>query len=202
MSSENKRAFLAILAVTLVSLVGKVIGFVRFQQIARIFGASSEGDAVLLVLTIWWMVHSVVVTGSLWPVVVSKFVSFREERSSEAAYDLFTLALLIALACSIVTFVLALLFSKEISYILAPGFDEEQRFLAIEYIRLWSLFPFAAAVMAFGSILNNINEREFLTSTNPIIYQSISLASLLYLFFVPVESQTAARIFVVVSLFG
>ena len=120
--------------IILVTLVSKIIGFVRESVIASNFGATADTDAYVVAVTIYTLVmliFSEVINNAFMPLYVSS-----RQKSKKIADKFINTVFSFVLIISIITTIIGLLFAKQIASVFAPGFSEEALQLAANLTRV------------------------------------------------------------------
>lgn len=120
--------------VTIISGIGKLLGFARESIIAAYFGTSDAADVFFvasLVPTLLFTAIGTAIQAGIIPL-------FMEERSKskEHARDLISLLGTFLLVVSFLFIGVALLFTEPLIAVMAPGFNAEQSALAVEITRI------------------------------------------------------------------
>ena len=139
-----------------ISIIGRLLGFVREQVIAAEFGTTMATDAYLMAFTIPNLIY-VILGGALATAFIPVFTSTninqgREEASRLASY----IANLAALVMSIIA-VLGILSAPILVSLIAPGFSPEAKALTVKLARI--MFPCVLLYtlsMLQGGILNSL----------------------------------------------
>ncbi|MCR4441366.1 MAG: murein biosynthesis integral membrane protein MurJ [Peptococcaceae bacterium] len=149
----GKAAFM-IAAVTVIS---KILGFVREVVIAQKFGATGVTDAFLVVFNIPYLLYGVFNT-ALVVVVVPIYLEYLFTGRKREATRLLSAVLLIATTGLVILVYFALLYADIIIGVFAPGFNQETARLASNLTLI--IFPsiiFFALSSFFMGILNSHN---------------------------------------------
>lgn len=158
----------AALILALITIIEKMLGFIREIVIARYFGANGLTDAYIggfLIPNFIMVLLSAGLINIYTPVFISEYEKDKDESwnriNSVSTYIMFFLVL--------ITF-LGIIFSKGLVKILYPGFTKENIYIASSISKLFFIGVFLYSItIILGAILNCF--REF-------IYQSISIGLL------------------------
>lgn len=179
-SRQSGRA--GILAITALTLVSKVFGFIREMLIAYFFGATALVDAFVVAsniyaLTVGIIGHAFSVAGT--PLLVEKFVKEGQPAQRAAFFAFLRFALLVAL---IISFILPFA-APGIVLVLAPRFSPETHWLSVKL--LWAMLPMALGVvgLALAGAYLNARRRFGLDKLGDI---SVNLIIIGFLFAAPV----------------
>lgn len=137
----------------LISIISKIIGFGREIVLAYFYGASDISDAYLISMTIPTIIFAFV--GSAISTAFIPMYTKIEKQSGELEANLYTSNLLSLLMIASTVFVfLGLIFTEQIVFIFASGFEGDTLALAIKFTRI-SLFGmyFTALVHVFNAYL-------------------------------------------------
>lgn len=154
--TEKKSLLKAAGLILAISIIGRLLGFVREQVIAARFGTSMATDAYLMAFTIPNLIY-VIIGGALAtafiPVFTSNHVNEGAGESSRLASYTINLA---ALVMSLVA-LLGILIAPLLVSLIAPGFSPSAQELTIKLTRI--MFPcvlLATLSMLQGGILNSL----------------------------------------------
>ncbi|NND89570.1 MAG: murein biosynthesis integral membrane protein MurJ [Granulosicoccus sp.] len=169
--------------VGLMTLLSRVMGFIRDQVLAIVFGASAMTDVFLVAFKIPNFLRRLFAEGAFATAFVPVFTEYKETRSREAMLDLAahvsgTLAVILLLVST-----LGVMFSPVFIMLFAPGFiDEPERFaLATQMLRITFPYLFFVSLVAYaGSILNTFGKFA-IPSITPVLLNISMIAAALYL---------------------
>lgn len=116
------------------TLISKILGFLREVFLSYFYGASSTTDAYLVALTIpgvLFAFFSTAVTIGFIPTFTR--ISDDIDKRNEFINNVFS----ILLVASTIIVVLTIVFAEQLVYILAPGFDAPTKYLAIKFTQLF-----------------------------------------------------------------
>jgi putative peptidoglycan lipid II flippase len=139
------------------TLISRILGFVRDMLVAQVFGASAGYDAFLVAFKLPNFFRGLLAEGAFAQAFVPLLAEYRDQKShAETQHYLNAVAGSLALILFIFT-VFAILFAPVFVKIFAPGFEAGgERFeLATEMLRITFPYLFFIALVAFaGGILN------------------------------------------------
>ena len=147
----------ALVTVSGMTLMSRILGFVRDVVIARIFGAGALTDAFFVAFRIPNLLRRLFAEGAFSQAFVPVLAEYKHRRGEDETRALVDhVASTLFLALAVVT-VLGILAAPVIVYVTAPGFgaDEAKRTLTIELLRI--VFPyilFISLTALAGAILN------------------------------------------------
>ena len=124
----------AVSIVTIVTIIGKLLGFGRESVIAAFYGASAQSDVYFVaavIPTILFAAISMAITTGIVPIYIEE-----NKKSKEEAANLISALLTLLLAISILFTALCIVFAPLITKLVAPGFSGEQLELAITLTRI------------------------------------------------------------------
>ncbi|WP_180048473.1 MULTISPECIES: murein biosynthesis integral membrane protein MurJ [unclassified Acinetobacter] len=143
------KIFFSLIGLTLLS---KVLGFLREILLSYYYGVSNIIDAYLVALTIpgvLFSFFSVAISVSFIP-VFSKVYENTEERNN-FVNNILNIFILVSSFIVVLTFI----FAEYFVYICAPGFDEETKSLAIKFTRIFVVgVYFSCWISIFSAFLN------------------------------------------------
>ena len=173
-----KSAFIIIV----VTLVGRLLGFIRNMFITSQFGAGVESTAYLAAFTIP-LALSLVIPGAINSILIPTMKGLLTKKNENEAVLLYHKVLTLITIFFIFLSVLGILFADPIMTLLVPGFTAETHQLTVELFRY--MIPsslFIGLMGLFASVLNVHNE-FFVSSFGTVINSLIVLAS--FFVFVP-----------------
>lgn len=187
----KKTAFL----IMLVTILSKIIGFVRDITLSYFYGASTVSDVFLISQqipnTLFSLIGTAVMMGFI-PIASRLY----ESRPKEEA-DRFTNAMLTAvvlIACAVIAF--GLVFTRPIISLFAIGFTEEALDLAVSFTRIliWGLLANAVLFVLRGFL--QVKERYVITTMlgfpyNLVLITGIALSATIDIRILPVEGLLA-----------
>lgn len=157
--------------VGVLSLVSRVVGFIRDRILAGTFGAGDTLDVYYAAFKIPDLLFSLLVVGALSASFIPLFVKhYHRVGGKLGAWKLTNNALhLIAISMAIFSFGL-FLFADPLSRLIAPGFFGPKQEMVADFTRVMVLSEFILSVsVVFGSVLQGLR-RFMLYSFAPIAY--------------------------------
>lgn len=173
----------ASLIVSAMTLLSRVLGFVRDVVIARFFGASGATDAFVLAFRIPNLLRRMFAEGSFSLAFVPVLSEYREQNDQEALKALLDCVSGVLMAILLLVVGLGMLFAPQLIDVFAFGFGEDSnRFeLAVGMLRI--TFPYALLIsltaMA-GGILNTFG-RFAIPAVTPALLNISMIVSVLVL---------------------
>ncbi|WP_090570921.1 murein biosynthesis integral membrane protein MurJ [Nitrosomonas sp. Nm33] len=151
----------ALATVSSMTLVSRILGFLRDALVARIFGAGMASDAFFVAFRIPNLLRRLFAEGAFSQAFVPILAEYKNCRTEDETRELIDhVATLLGIALFIVT-LMGVLAAPLIIYVSAPGFsvDQEKFALTIELLRI--TFPyilFISFVALAGGILNTYSK--------------------------------------------
>lgn len=134
-SKSRKNVVETAFIMALLTLVSKVIGFLREMAMATFFGTSFVVDAYVMAIAIPGILFAALLASIA--TAYMPLLSERIEKSGRDAGDIFTSQIIrILLAVSAVVFILGLAFSNELVSVFAPGFKGETVALTSFFLKI------------------------------------------------------------------
>ncbi|RPI47691.1 MAG: murein biosynthesis integral membrane protein MurJ [Betaproteobacteria bacterium] len=161
----------ALATVSSMTLLSRILGFVRDAVIARVFGAGAVTDAFFVAFKIPNLLRRLFAEGAFSQAFVPVLAQFKNQRGDQATRCLIDhVATLLFLALAAVT-VAGILAAPAIIYLTAPGFaaDPAKRALTIDLLRI--VFPyilFISMTSFAGGILNTYS-RFMVPAFTPVL---------------------------------
>jgi len=158
MSAKSKGLLRSSSIVSGMTLISRILGFVRDQVFAITFGASPATDAFFVAFKIPNFLRRLFAEGAFAQSFVPVFTEYKERRSHR---ELQQLASRVSGTLGITVLLLSIagsLFAAQLVSIFAPGFnsDEELRTLATQMLRITFPYLFFISLVAYaGGILNS-----------------------------------------------
>ena len=142
---------------TLATGLSRILGLVRDQINAALFGAGIVSDAFYVAYRIPNMFRDLLAEGALSSAFVPAFTDYMNKGGKEAAYRLANLVISILCILFSILIILAWVFTPFLIKVIAPGFALEGIKLAILLTRI--LFPFIA-FMGFATVIMGMLNSE------------------------------------------
>ncbi len=151
--TEKKQILKSASIISLVTIVSRVLGYVRDQRIAQLLGTSPSADAYVLAYRIPNLFRRLVAEGSMTASFIPVFTGYMRDKSKEDVWDFanrlfWTLALVVA----IIT-VLGMVFSPTVVHLFSGENIARDQAVQLNRIIFPYLFFIALAALAMG-ILN------------------------------------------------
>jgi len=173
----------ALAAVSSMTFISRILGFLRDVIIARIFGAGMATDAFFVAFRIPNLLRRLFAEGAFSQAFVPILAEYKNKRSAEETRDLIDhIATLLSLALFIVTLV-GIIAAPLVIYASAPGFanDAEKFSLTVDLLRI--TFPyilFVSLVSLAGGILNTYG-KFYVPALTPALLNISFIACALWL---------------------
>lgn len=143
--------------IMIVSLISRVLGFIRDILIAKNFGAGMYTDAYNIAVTIpetIFMLVGLAISTAFLP-MLSKI---KAKKGRKEMYSFANNIINILFIVSLIFFIITSIFSKEIVFILAKGFNPESSLLAIKLTRITLVNLLFLSINACFTSLLQVNE--------------------------------------------
>lgn len=143
--------------IMIVSLISRVLGFIRDMLIAKNFGAGMYTDAYNIAVTIpetIFMLVGLAISTAFLP-MLSKI---KAKKGQKEMYSFANNVINILFIVSLIFFIVTSIFSKEIVFVLAKGFTKEASLLAIKLTRITLLNLLFLSINACFTSLLQVNE--------------------------------------------
>jgi len=161
-------------------LISRIVGLIRQRIFAHYFGRSAEGDAFSAAFRIPNFLQNVFGEGALSASFIPVYAKLlAQEDEKEAAKTANAVFGILALVTAVVVLI-GVLTTPYIVTIIAAGFEEQRRDLAITLVRI--LFPGAGMLVLSAWCLGILNShhRFFISYTAPVAWNVAIIAALLY----------------------
>ncbi len=175
MSAGRGVARAAILLATLTA-VSQVFGFARDAVIAAVYGASSALDAYLVAQGLMNLVLALAagaISRALVPVVSRAVAAGDQQRANRVVQVVLTLTMLVLMSGAVVMYFAAEL----VVMVLAPGFDESTRTLAVELARIVLVATVFVAATDVLAAATQANGRFFASGIQGLPFNVVMIAA-------------------------
>ena len=167
--SEKKQILKSASVITLVTIVSRVLGYVRDQQITRLLGTSVLGDSFILAFRIPNLLRRLVGEGSMTASFIPVFTGYMAEKPKEEVWAFANrLFWTLALALAVIT-VLGIAFSPELVRLftlLDPSHDRWDK--AVELNRVMFPYIFFIGLAALAMAILNCHRVFGLPAATPV----------------------------------
>lgn len=139
------------------TLLSRVLGFFRDVIVASVLGAGPAADAFYVAYRLPNTLRRLFAEGSMTMAFVPVFSSLRQEKGDEAAFAMTRSALVWLLCILGVVTVLAILFARPLTMLIAPGFADnpEQMELTVQLVRI--VFPYIIQISVVALCMGALN---------------------------------------------
>ncbi len=139
-----------------ITLISRLLGFVREVFIATLFGASSIADTFFVAFRIPNLLRSIFAEGALTSAYVPTFTEKLKQGDSQAKEAFCSIASLLLLVTSLLT-VIGIIYAENIVALIAPGFQSgQERFeLCVKLTRI--MLPYIICVSLVSLINGTLN---------------------------------------------
>jgi len=170
----------ATVIIIIITLISKIIGFIREALIANYFGATAQTDAFDIALIIPSMVFGLIAAGGLQSIIIPVYTEKKKIDKAKAVVlvnqiSLITSILLIFL--SLLIFAFPELFIKLFAY----GFQEDRLLLASKFVRILILLGFFNVFTGFFTGVLQSEKQFLLPAVTAVIGNSLIPLSLILL---------------------
>ena len=168
--------------VGVMTFASRILGFVRDQVLAIVFGAGATTDVFLVAFKIPNFLRRLFAEGAFAQAFVPVFTEYKETKSPEALRDLAahvvgTLAIILMLIST-----LGVMLAPFLVMIFAPGFiDDRERFdLATHMLRITFPYLFFVSLLAYAGSIQNTFGRFAVPSFTPVLLNICMIAAALW----------------------
>ena len=193
------RSFFSVGGMTLLS---RLLGFVRDMLMAMVLGAGPAADAFFAAFRFPNLFRRLFAEGAFNTAFVPLFASALEQEGNETARDLAARILAWLLAAVLVVTLVFELFMEQILVPFVPGFlgDPEKYQLTVFLTRI--MFPYLACMSlmaAYAAMLNSLG-RYFAGAFAPVLLNIVNIAALVPLFLMAVKDPADAAFWVAIAM--
>lgn len=168
-----------VVAIVVLNILGKLLGFLRIQQISAQMGVSFVADALLLALTIMALWEAVAISGACLPVLTSRFVEWERQLGTAGAVGRTTHVGITVVAIAAMLSLSLLIGAPWLVGLIAPGMEEDARALFAKLVTALSLSPVFATLALVLAAITRLHGGAVYFAMTAIIVNGISLPVLL-----------------------
>jgi len=174
---KKQTVFKAALGLSVLSVISKLLGFVREQAIAWRFGATALVDAYVVAMLVPQLLAGLI-GGAIATSFLPVYSSEREVGSEgRVAGTTFAVTFVLSLAASLGTLMIAPLLVRS----LFGSFSLEQQALIVTLLRILSIGTLLLSVSTFVAILFNGHRMFMLPALSPVMQNVVVVGSLFLL---------------------
>lgn len=163
------------------NLLSRLLGVVRTNRFAAVFGAEGQSDAYFAAFQIPDLMYNLVIYGAISAAFIpmlSDYIAKNEEKSAwEFVSNLMNILLLIVLGLGIIVFA----FTPQIIGLLYSGFDPQTQQTTVELTRIMLITPLFFCVSGIAGGIQNVYHHFLYYSLAPIIYNLCIIGGIVYL---------------------
>jgi putative peptidoglycan lipid II flippase len=146
-------------AVGIAVFSSRILGLIREQVMAVLFGAGYYMDAFVVAFRIPNLLRDLFAEGALSAAFVTVFTDYDQKKGAEATWRLANNVLLtLTLLLSLIT-LLGMIFSEQIIRVMAPDFDKVQGKIALTQLLTNIMFPFLILISVAAVIMGILNTK-------------------------------------------
>lgn len=165
----------------LITLITRILGFVREEVIAYFFGATFQSDAIKISTYIPLTISHLLVAGLLSAIFIPVFTDFLIEKKEKDMWETFNILFNIIGVIFIILSIIFFIFSKELIHLMAPHASNEMKTLANSmFIYLIPQMLILAWASLFGG-LHNTYESFIIPGIGGVLYNVAIVSSLIFL---------------------
>lgn len=169
--------------VGIMTLLSRVLGFVRDQVLAIVFGAGAITDVFLVAFKIPNFLRRLFAEGAFAQAFVPVFTEYKETKSPEALRDLAAHVVGTLTIILLIISTLGVMLAPMLIMLFAPGFiDEPDRFdLATKMLRITFPYLLFVSLLAYAGSIQNTFGRFAVPSFTPVILNICMISAALWL---------------------
>lgn len=190
--------------VSIATFTSRIFGLIRELLFAALIGAGFFADAFVLAFRIPNLLRDLFAEGALSNAFVPTFTDYEVNRSREAAWKLANTVLGLLLIIMGLLTILGLIFTPQLVNFIAPGFSEiEGKHELTTYLtRIMLPFLPLVAIAALFMGIHNVHGQFTLPALAPVMFNLVSIACGLGLWFAGVDQHLAVIGWSVGTLLG
>lgn len=159
--------------VALLTIVSKVLGFIRETSLAAVFGATADTDAYILAQTITYFLFATV-SYALTTTFIPVYLHIREEQGNEAGVTFANTVIWSVLLLAVLLVVVGEVLAEQFVRLVAPGLDGPIASLTADLSRI--LFPMMVFHLLSGVVSGLLQaDGEFTVPTAANLAQNIAI---------------------------
>jgi len=182
LNSQTKSISSASLILAISYLVSAVLGLFRDRLLAGTFGAGNELDVYYTAFTVPDFIALILIFGATSSAVIPIFSSYLI-KSKEEAWEYASTLFNVFLGFLIIVCVILIIFTPTIVSLIAPGFSDHKKELAVMLMRIMFLSPIILGASNMISGILQVFHRFLVTALAPLLYNLGIIIGIL--FFVP-----------------
>ncbi len=157
--------------VSIMTLISRILGLIRDISFAYFFGAVTSADAFFVAFRIPNLLRRLVAEGAMSSAFIPVFTSYHTKYGNEEAKKVSDITFTYLLIALLILSVLGVIFSKELIYLFAPGFElhPEKFRLTVTLNRIMFPFILFVSIVALCMGLLNSLKHFFVPALSPII---------------------------------
>lgn len=132
----TKSIFASSLIIFFLTIISRVLGFIRELLIASFYGTSAEADAFYLAFAIPEMLDKFLITGALGSLLVPTFTKFIVAKDDKGLREFYFSFRNILLFLTLIISSLIAVFANEVIMLLSPNLDSQSKELTIPLLRI------------------------------------------------------------------
>ena len=179
----GKQIFKSSLVVAAMTLISRILGFVRDMLIARLFGVDLATDAFFVAFKIPNFLRRLFVEGAFAHAFVPVLSDYKENASHGALKQFIdkTAGTFMGILMAITLF--AMVTASVLVLVVAPGFawSGEQHDLAVILLQISLPYLFFIGFVAFSGSVLNANERFSIPALTPVLLNITMIATAIWL---------------------
>ncbi|MCL4478612.1 MAG: murein biosynthesis integral membrane protein MurJ [Deltaproteobacteria bacterium] len=167
--------------VGITTLISRILGLIRDITFAYFFGAYTSADAYFVAFRIPNLLRRLVAEGAMSSSFIPVFTSYHARYGAQESKKISDITFTYLLITLVVISMLGIVFSKELIYLFAPGFELNPVKFKLTVMLNRIMFPFilfiSIAALSMG-ILNSL-KRFFIPALSPIILNVVLITFIL-----------------------
>ena len=172
MAKKTKGIVATTALITVLTLVFKLLGFVKQAVVAYYFGTTLETDIYYVALNFVGSLSSAFIR-AITISLVSIYTHCLVQKGREASYKLISACLEILVPIVLVVLLFAYMFTPQIASILAPSYSPDESTLLASYLRIcYPFFLFAVVTLVWNSLMDA--NKDFVVSRTESLITSLT----------------------------
>jgi len=170
LSSKQTNILSAALVIMATIFLSAMLGFIKMRLLSTYFGDSRPLDIYLAAFRLPDMIYQLLVMGTISSAFIPVFNSFLNKESEYSAFKIASTVMTLSMVAFLVITLLILLFTRQMSTILAPGFSDREIPLMVSLTRIMMV---GQIFFILGNFLTGILQsfhRFLLPALAPLFY--------------------------------
>ncbi len=162
------------------TVLSRILGYVRDAAVAYVFGAGLYSDAFFMAFRVANLLRRLVGEGALTSSFIPIFTEEMNQRSKESARDLVSSVFTLLTIALIVLTAIGMIFSKEIVWLMSPGFAADPEKFRLTVNLTMFMFPYMVFIGLMAVAMGVLNSYRHFTAPalSPVFFNIVMIVCL------------------------